>query len=339
MGINREIGIMKKGPLNKITDVKGVKVGHCTLIGEGMNTGVTVVMPCEDNMYRRKLPCASYVLNGFGKSQGLVQVEELGQLETPIALTGTLNVGLVHDALVQYMWKRCEDDGFSIWTVNPIVCECNDAAMNTISERFVRAEHVFKAIETAGEDFEEGAVGGGRGMTCHGLKGGIGSASRVMEFNGKEYTLGVLAQTNHGRLDDLMVDGTNVGRDIRRRIEEEPKPDKGSCILILATDLPLTDRQLKRIIKRMSVGMARLGSFIGHQSGEVFVGFSTANRTNPDADIDTCERFNEDRIDIPFRAAAECAEEAILSAMLHATPVTALNGKLRRALNEFITNY
>ena len=332
-----QIGHLATGPLNRISDVPGVRVGHCTIAEGRHNTGVTVVMPCADNPFSAKLPCAAFVLNGFGKTTGLIQIDELGTLETPIALTNTLNVGLVHDALVEYMIRRCRAEGVPLRSVNPVVCECNDASLNDIHTRAVRQEHVFAAIEHARADFAEGAVGCGRGMTCHGLKGGVGSASRQISLDGRVYTLGVLAQCNHGRLADLTIAGENIGARIEQQLKEG-LPDKGSCILILATDLPADARQLKRIIKRMSVGLARLGSYIGHGSGEVFVGFSTANRVRADetrAVVPTAT-LNESRIDLPFRAAAECAEEAVLNAMSEAEDVTGPDGTVRLSLARYL---
>ena len=177
-----QIGCMKKGGLNKITDVPGVRVGHATLCDEHHHTGVTVILPCEDNMFAQKLTAASFVLNGFGKTQGLVQIDELGTLETPIALTNTLNVGLVHDALVGVMAERCKADHVAMHSINPVVGECNDAQLNDIVDRPVHEEHVRVAIESACVDFDEGDVGAGAGTVCHGLKGGIGSASRIIEI-------------------------------------------------------------------------------------------------------------------------------------------------------------
>ena len=337
----REKGIitggLPTGPLNKISDVPGVTVGHVTITEGKHNTGVTVVMPCEDNMFSLKLRAAEFVLNGFGKTAGLMQIDELGNIETPIALTNTLNVGLVHDALVGYMIDRCEREQVRLRSVNPVVCECNDSSLNDIHHRTIREEHVLQAIENACKDFEEGAVGAGRGMTCHGLKGGMGSSSRVMTLDGKNYTLGVLALTNHGRMADLTIAGERVGERIQREIDES-LPDKGSCISVMATDLPLTDRQLKRVIKRASVGLARLGSFIGHGSGEVFIGFTTANRIPKDADgaLMRLTAIHEDHIDLAFRAMAEATEEAVLNSMLMAETVVSAEGTVRRSLSEFI---
>ena len=296
-----------------------------------------MVLPGPGNPFAEKRTAAAFVLNGFGKTAGLVQIDELGTLETPIALTNTLNVGRVHDAMVEYMCRICQRDGISLTSVNPVVCECNDASLNDIRHRAVGEAQVFQAIESAKADFEEGAVGCGRGTTCHGLKGGVGSASRVMTLDGEKYTLGVLVQSNHGRLQDLLLEGRPVGREIQRQLQESA-PDKGSCIVILATDLPLSDRQLRRILKRCSVGLARLGSYIGHGSGEVFVGFSTANvlRLGETRDVLPRRELNEERIDLPFRAAAEATEEAVLNSMAAAEQVTGFGGNTRHSLAEFL---
>lgn len=323
------VGSMPCGQLNKITDVPGVLVGHTTINENGNHTGVTVILPGTENPFTNKLPCASFVLNGFGKTLGLVQVNELGSLETPIALTNTLNVGLVHDAVVGYMIDRCRADGIRLTSVNPVVCECNDASLNDIQLRSVRESHVRAAINAACADFEEGAVGCGAGMTCHGFKGGVGSASRIVELNGEKFTVGILAQTNHGRQKDLTFAGKPVGQMIA---DYEELPDKGSCIMILATDAPLSDRQLRRVITRCSVGLARLGSYIGHGSGEVFIGFSTANRIKSDADdLYVTRAVNESRMELFFRAAAECAEEAVLNSLFEAKQ-TRHGDTVRRAL-------
>lgn len=332
------VGELPTGPLNKISDVPGVTVGHVTIKEGKHNTGVTVVMPCKDNMFASKLTAAEHVLNGFGKTAGLMQIDELGNIETPIALTNTLNVGLVHDALVGYMIDRCEKEQIGLRSVNPVVCECNDSSLNDIRHRAVREEHVLEAIQSACEDFEEGAVGAGRGMTCHGLKGGMGSSSRLITLREERYTLGVLALTNHGRMADLTIAGERVGERIQKEIAES-LPDKGSCIIVMATDLPVTDRQLKRIIKRASVGLARLGSFIGHGSGEVFIGFTTANRIPKDAGSQALMKMtaiHEDHIDKAFRAMAEATEEAVLNSMLTAETVVSAQGTVRRSLSEFV---
>lgn len=329
-----KIGRLKHGSLNNIADVPGVTVGHCTVDNDRHKTGVTVVMPCQDDIFRCKMIAACHVLNGFGKTAGLMQIQELGMLETPIALTNTLNVGLVHDAMVEYLCRQAEAHGYAIRSVNPVVAECNDASLNDIRHRAVGQQEVFSAIEHACADFEQGDVGAGKGMTCHDLKGGIGSSSRIIEIGGDAYALGVLALTNHGSLKDLTVMGENIGMDIERQIREDT-PDEGSCILILATDLPVSSRQLGRIIRRCSVGLARLGSYIGHGSGEVFIGFSTANRIPLEAESMDLKCIHESQIDKAFRATAEATEEAVLQSMLHAKTVTGYSGKVRRSLAEF----
>lgn len=332
--MNLKIGRMPRGELNSIGDVPGVRVGHSTIRNERHNTGVTVVMPCGDDIFKRKMVAAQHVLNGFGKTAGLMQIEELGTLETPIALTNTLNVGKVHDAMVEYMCRQAERSGYAITSVNPVICECNDASLNDIRHRVVEAEHVFAAIEHAAPSFEEGDVGAGKGMTCHDLKGGIGTSSRVIDIGGETFHLGVLVQTNHGSLSDFRIDGQPVGLEIERRIHEDT-PDQGSCIMIVATDLPVTARQLKRIIRRCSVGLARLGSYIGHGSGEVMIGFSTANRIPEEAGCFSLRCMHESQINKAFRAVAEATEEAVLRSMYYARSVTGYSGKVRRSLSEY----
>ena len=200
-------------------------------------------------------------------------------------------------------------------------------------------EHVFKAIENACSNFDEGDVGAGEGTVCYGLKGGIGSSSRIIELDGNKYTLGVLVQSNHGILDDLIVDNNNIGSKLREYIETNVV-DKGSIIMIIATDMPLSDRQLKRIIKRASVGLARTGSFIGHGSGEVMIGFSTANTIHHSEknDIININILNENSIDKAFRAVAEATEEAVLKSLLASDTVTGFDKKTKYSINEFLNN-
>jgi len=335
-GIN--IGQLPKGRLDKITDVPGIRVGHSTVDTEENKTGVTVILPSEANAFTKKLAAASYVLNGFGKSLGLVQVDELGTLESAIALTNTLNVGLVHDALVEYMLQEGKKDGVEIESINPLVFECNDAYLNNIQNRAVKKEHVFEAINNAAADFREGDIGAGKGMSCHHLKGGIGSASRLVNLDGKDYTVGVLVLSNHGKLKDLTINGKEIGARIFEAIEAEDREDKGSIISIIATDIPLDSRQLGRVCRRSVVGLARLGSFIGHGSGEVMLAFSTANvfENRPGADITNIRILREDKLDVVFRAVAECEEEAVLNSMLTAGQVTGIGGRSRRSLRDYM---
>lgn len=322
-----KIGKMPRGERNLITDVPGVRVGHHTIDAGDCHTGVTVVMPPVKNPFIEKLTAAAHVINGFGKTLGLVQIDELGTLETPIAITNTLNVGKVHDALVSYMVDLCQQDGIKLTSVNPVVCECNDSRLSDIAKRPVGEKEVFSAIHAASDTFAQGAVGAGRGTTCYGMKGGIGSSSRLMELDGKIYTMGVLVQSNYGSSGDF--------RDCCLP-DDLSECDKGSIILIVATDLPLSHRQLKRVLKRTSVGMARLGSYIGHGSGEIAVGFTTSFSQPIGNSFQARMQLNEDLMNIPFRAAGECAEEAILQSMWHAKADTALDGTAIPCLRDYL---
>lgn len=325
----------KTGTLNKITDVPGVSVGHATVDNDNIHSGVTVIVPIEENVFYNKPAAACYVLNGFGKSVGTIQIDELGTLESPIALTNTLSVGAVMDALNKRAVRESAKLGKTLRSVNSVVCECNDANINDICAFGINEQHVEQAFINACKDFEEGAVGAGRGMVCHGLKGGIGSASRKVVFDSKEYTLGILLMSNHGALRDLTVDGENVGTRISEGVTES---DKGSIIVIMATDIPLSPRQIKRVLKRVSTALARVGSRIGHGSGEVFIGFSTANITKADEkkDIVTYSQISESKIDTVFRAVSETTEDALIKSMLCAAPCESRKGKTVHSLSEFM---
>ena len=333
-----EIGRMEKGKLNKITDVKGVRVGHSTIDAGENKTGVTVLLPTEKNIFTNKLIAASYVLNGYGKTTGLVQIEEVGTLESIIALTNTMNLGLVHDAVTEYTIDQCKKENIYLSTFNPVICECNDSYLNQIQNRPVKKEHVYKAIESASVDFEEGDIGAGKGMSCHQLKGGIGSASRIVVLDGRPYTVGVLVLSNYGKLEDLTIKGKSIGKDLSKVIDVEDSTDKGSIISIIATDIPLSSRQLRRICKRASVGLARLGSYIGHGSGDIMIAFSTANEVKHDENLDivNVKILNEEKIDSVFRAVAECEEEAILNSMITAGRVVGVKGRVRETLKDYI---
>lgn len=338
MGLNRmlpqDICDCPRGAHNRITDVPGVTVGHCTIRRGDFCTGVTAIVPQPDNVFLQKLPAAVQVINGFGKSTGLVQIDELGTLETPVLLTNTFAVGTAATALIRYMLARNADIGDTTGTVNPVVLECNDGYLNDIRGLPVRERHVRIALEAAGPDFAEGAVGAGTGMCCYGLKGGIGTASRVIELDGGNYTLGCLAMTNFGALRDLTVGGVAVGRQLTR---PQPVPEeRGSIIVLLATDLPLDDRQLRRICRRASVGITRTGSFIGNGSGEIALAFSTANRVahyESRAAVPVM-RFNENRINDVFRMTVSAVEESILSSLTHARTTTGRAGHTRLSLRD-----
>lgn len=361
MGVNSEkfvFGTLKKGKRNLITDVPGVRVGHVTLSSGEVQTGVTAVIPGEGSAFRRKFPAAVHVINGFGKSTGLVQIEELGTLETPIMLTNTLSVAACLDGLLTYMLEDHPEIGVTTGTVNCVVTECNDGVLNDIRGRHVKPEHALQALANASEDFAEGAVGAGRGMKNFGWKGGIGSSSRVVEFDGKEYTVGALLLTNFGRKHQLTVCGRHIGEDgIRgeeigdasvgkgdcaaacgREADDTALPyaerDKGSCIMLIATDLPLSSRQLKRCARRAQNGLARTGSQTGGGSGEIVLAFSTANRIPHSSDeaVLTLEYLHEDKLDTVFSAVADAVEESAVSSMMHAEKVTGFMGHTLEAL-------
>lgn len=334
-------GTMPAGPRNSITDVSGVAVGHTTLHQDDIHTGVTAILPAQDNLFANKLTAACYVHNGFGKTAGLMQIQELGTLETPIALTNTLNVGLVSDALVEYTLDRCRQDGISLRSLNPVVGECNDGRLSHIALRPVKQQHVFSAIAAASHDVEEGAVGAGSGTICFGLKGGIGTASRTFSIGGSTYTLGVLVQSNFGSTQDLTVCGQPIGQQVLPLLEKmkyaPTKVDAGSIMMIVATDLPLSSRQLYRVIRRCGVGLARTGSYLGHGSGEVMIGFTTANRIPTESPpLCAIHIVQEDLLDIPFRAAAEATEEAVLNSLAAAHTVTGYGGLTIHALEDLL---
>lgn len=334
--IKLKIGKLQKGKNNLITDVKGVKVGHKTLDNGNIKTGVTAIIPHSDNIFREKLICSSYVINGFGKSVGLVQINELGTLETPIILTNTLSVGTCSTALVKYMLKENDDIGVTTGTVNPVVCECNDGYLNDIRGLHVKEEDVFDAIENAEINFKEGNIGAGTGMSCYQLKGGIGSASRVLKLDDKEYTIGSLVLSNFGLKEDLLVDGIKVGEKILEKESEEL--EKGSIIIILATDIPMNERQLKRIAKRVPIGLARTGSHIGNGSGDIVIAFSTANRIKhyEENEIVNIKIINENIIDKVFRGVIECVEEAVISSLLHSEKTIGTSEHKRESLKKYI---
>ena len=343
------VGTLPTGKLNKITDVPGVTVGHCTIDSDRQKTGVTVIIPAEGNLFTRPLTAACHIINGYGKTAGLMQVQELGTLETPIALTGTLNVGKIHDALVSYTIEQCEAEGKTCRSVNPVVGETNDGTLSANNDRPADKSHLDAAIAAATADFAEGDVGAGKGTLCLGFKGGIGSASRVLEMGDRTFTLGVLVQTNFGCLENFRLDGLPVGLAVVDMLHEERaaaeavtgQDDIGSIMIIVGTDLPVSELQLGRILRRATVGLARTGSYIGHGSGDVVIGFTTANRrcAGDDGVTRTVEILHDGKLEKAFTAVAECVEEAIYNSMIAADTVTGFNGRdtvTVRALNEFL---
>ncbi len=335
-------GKLETGNQNSITDVEGVSVGHVTLSDNEKQTGVTAIIPHQGNLFKEKLIASSHVINGFGKTIGTIQINELGTLETPIILTNTLSIGTAADALIEYMLERNPEIGRTTGTVNPIVYECNDMLLNDVRARFITKEHVFQALQNTSTKVEEGTVGAGTGMLCNSLKGGIGTASRVMKMDHGIYTIGVLVLSNFGILSDLKVNGKAVGEELRDAIiQSREEQDKGSIIIVVGTDLPVSERQLNCIIKRSLTGLSRTGSIITTGSGEVVVGFSTATKIPHDktSDCITMSMIHEEDIDLAFRAIGEPTEEAVLNSLVTATHVIGRDGNERPAFKDLLNKY
>ncbi|MCG7392074.1 P1 family peptidase [Microvirga sp. ACRRW] len=332
-------GVLPQGAKNAITDVPGIRVGHCTLREGEINTGVTAILPHSGNLFRRKVVAASHVINGFGKSMGLVQIDELGTIETPILLTNTLSVGTCATTLIREAIAQNPDIGRTTSTVNPVVGECNDGPLSDIQALAVTEEHARIALQAAHDGpVEQGSIGAGTGMTCFGFKGGIGSSSRRIALDGNEHHLGVLVLTNFGRAGDLVLPD---GRRLSPKMEEDlsKTQEKGSIIIVLATDVPLDHRQLNRVAKRAGAGLARLGSFWGHGSGDIVIAFTTANTIEHDgkADVVDMRILNENRIDLLFRAATETTQEAVLNSMLFADRFVGRGGTVRVSLADVLS--
>ncbi|RIW30185.1 S58 family peptidase [Bacillus salacetis] len=324
------IGVLPKGQNNCITDVAGVKAGHITLSedkgnGVKVQTGVTAVLPHGKNLFQHKVRAASYVINGFGKTTGLIQVDELGLLESPIMLTNTFSVGNVWQGTMDYMLENTPEIGESAGSINIVVGECNDSFLNSVRLQAVQPYHAAEVIKAASSSpCENGAAGAGAGTLCLGFKGGIGTASRLIEAEGNQFTVAALVQTNFGR------------REENRFLENKLKPageklPDGSIMIILATDVPLSDRQLKRLAKRASVGLSRSGSHIHHGSGDIVIAFTTENQVNH-TQGDLFESVKTIREDHPvmnkiFQGVAESVEEAILSSIYFAEETTGRNGR------------
>ncbi|REE17485.1 D-aminopeptidase [Paraburkholderia sp. BL27I4N3] len=332
------VGTLPSGPLDTIADVQGVTVGHCTLDQGAVQTGVTVIRPHDGDPFLAKVPAAASVINGFGKSIGLVQVEELGTLETPIALTNTFGVAAVAQAQIRAAIRANPQIGREWSTVNPLVFECNDGYLNDIPALAVTEQHFDDAYAAASADVASGSVGAGRGMSCFDLKGGIGNASRVVNAAGRSHTVGALVLANFGRLPMLTIDGTPLGRVLAERANKEAaKPEQGSIIMIVATDAPLDARQLKRLSLRAAAGLARTGSVYGHGSGDIALAFSTAYTLPHGTDFMTLPPLLADeRLDPLFRACADSVEQAILDALWSAVSVTGRDAHQRLSLRDSV---
>lgn len=326
-------GTFPPGVHNTIADVPGVTVGHATLIQGDIRTGVTSVLPHRGDLFRDKVVAAAVVLNGFGKSTGLVQVNELGTLETPILLTNTFAVGTCANALIRRAIATNAEIGRRTSTVNPVVLECNDGYLNDIQAMAVTEAHALAAIDAASDTFPVGAVGAGTGMSCFGLKGGVGSASRHLHLDRASCHLGVLVLANFGRAGDLRLpDGTRIDPSVT------PTAETGSCIIVIGTDVPLDHRQLTRIAKRAGVGLSWCGSFLGNGSGDIALAFITANRVPHTTESDTIAHriLAEQRIDLLFQAVAEATQEAVLDALAAAETTLGRNGHRRTGLRDLL---
>lgn len=322
-----QIGVLKPGTHNAITDVPGVKVGHITVMqGDSVRTGVTSILPHSGNIFQEKVPAAIYLGNGFGKLSGYSQVEELGNIETPIILTNTLSVPTAADAVIDYILALSGNE--QVRSVNPVIGETNDGALNDIRGRHVRKEHVLNAIINARDGaVPEGNVGAGTGTRCFGFKGGIGTASRRLPKNLGGYTVGVLAQTNFGGI--LQIDGVPIGVELgkfylKNQIEQDAD---GSCMMVVATDAPLDARNLKRLAKRAMLGLARTGGIASNGSGDYVIAFSTAAKLRIPYQMSeptlTQEILHNDAVSPLFLAAIEATEEAIVNSLFAAKTMTA----------------
>ena len=337
------IGIFNTGEYNAITDVPGVHVGHTTVVeGSRVRTGVTAILPHKGNLYSSRVPAAIHVGNGFGKLLGVTQVKELGEIETPILLTCTLCVWNAADAMVE--WLLGQDEMENVRSINPVVGETNDGRLNDIRSRPIEAHHVVAALESATNGpVTEGAVGAGAGTVAFGWKGGIGTSSRVLPESLGGYNLGVLVQSNFGGI--LQIGGAPVGIELGQYSfsgqvsrEEAPGPEEdihewGSIMMVIATDAPLSDRNLERVARRAVMGLSRTGSYASNGSGDYVIAFSTANsvRRSSASEIHEVEDLPNGRISALFQATVEATEEAIYNSLFKAETVTS-NGRTVEAL-------
>jgi D-aminopeptidase len=327
-----KIGILPVGPLNGITDVAGVEVGQITVIrGDNIRTGVTAVLPHAGNLYREKVPGAVFVGNGFGKLTGSTQVEEMGEIESPVLLTSTTSVPRVADALISYVLTLPGNE--DVLSVNPVVGETNDGLLNDIRGRHITSDDVFAAIKNAKSGpVEEGAVGAGTGTVVFGWKGGIGTSSRRLPAKLGGYTVGVLVQTNFGGV--LTIAGAPVGRELgqyylRQELHQAGSGTdhgNGSCMIVVATDAPMDTRNLKRLAARALLGVARTGSAASNGSGDYAIAFSTASQvrihTSDKTTTRRVEAITNDAMSPLFLAAIEASEEAVYNSMFRASTMS-----------------
>ena len=366
-----EMGILPKGKLNSITDVPGVKVGHSTIIeGDGeldigkgpIRTGVTAILPHDKNVYENNVTASAHVINGYGKTVGIPQIKELGRMESPILLTSTLSTWKVADYLIDYLSEKNP----GVRSFNPVVGECNDGFLNDIVGRHITKSHVLNAIEHASEnEFSEGVVGAGVGMTGFGWKGGIGTSSRIVGTNSAhlldrdsiaqgEFTIGCLTLTNTGDARDLRFDGIPIGRHILPPgYEDEKNPSNwiggdplkgtflkdsieppGSIMIVIATDAPLSSRQLNRLAKRVGLGLGLAGGVATHSSGDFVIAFSNSeyNKNESGDDKYKVNQLSDNNLSNLFRGVIETTNESIINSILKAETVTGINGNTRHAI-------
>ena len=329
-------GVLPAGQYNAITDVRGVKVGHTTLIsGNNIRTGVTAILPHDGNIYKRKVPAAIYIGNGYGKLTGVSQVLELGNIETPVVLTNTMSVPIAFNALISYTINR--DGNENVRSVNAVVGETNDGFLNDIRGRHVREEHVLDAIRNAVDgELEEGNVGAGTGTVCFGFKGGIGTSSRLLPGSLGGYTVGVLVQTNFGGV--LQIDGVPVGEELGRFSfsRNVNRGADGSCMIVVATDAPLDARNLERLAKRAFMGLARTGGIASNGSGDYVIAFSVAEENLIDSressPLKAGSFLSNDAVSPLFLAAIEATEEAILNSLFAAHTMKGMDGHIVESL-------
>lgn len=343
----RDLGIPFEGtpgPLNAITDVEGVTVGHETIIrdlegGDAIRTGVTAILP--RGLKSNLIPSfgASFSLNGNGEMTGTAWLEESGMLEGPVMITNTHSVGAVHDATIRWRVEAGEADSSGFWWSLPVIAETWDGYLNDINGFHVKTEHAHAALENAKSGpVAEGNVGGGTGMICHEFKCGIGTSSRVVSTVDGEFTIGVLVQANYGSRETLRIAGVPVGKHMSQDLayagERDPSRDTGSIIIVVGTDAPLLPHQMKRIVKRAAMGLARNGSFAGNGSGDIFVAFSTANENAAQSgEITAVKMISNDEMGSLFLGTIQATEEAIINALVAAEDMAGHQGRSVKAID------
>ena len=331
-----QIGVLTPGRFNAITDVDGISVGHTTIIkGDSVRTGVTAILPHQGNLFQQKVPAAIHIANGFGKLAGYSQVAELGEIETPIVLTNTLSVAVGINALISY--TLADSANVNVRSVNAVVGETNDGYLNDIRGRHVTEDHVLEAIRLADTTaIAEGCVGAGTGTICFGFKGGIGTSSRKLPSELGGYTVGVLVQTNFGGI--LQIDGVQLGKELNQyylKDQIEGSAD-GSCMIVVATDAPLDDRNLKRLAARAMLGLAQTGGIVSNGSGDYVIAFSTAKTLirpyQSSQELIGAAVLRNDHMSPLFLAVNEATEEAIINSLFAAKTTTGLNGRVVPAI-------